>query len=211
MTKKPKIWLDCDGVLLDWCRPFIHYCHAHQEHLQYEHIEDYYFSNFYNSVEDFIADIKWFNSMPMYGDLPPLASVDLLKGLSKFYDLCVITQIEEPNEGIQEARMLNLERNFPGLFNSVTFTYRGECKLSRILELQQEGEIIIIEDNPSFLQKASDVILHGEEFPLVVFGILHPYNQEIKKLPYIAHVSHIDEAAKILVRAGELKSKRLTA
>lgn len=197
MANKPKIWLDCDGVLLDWCRPFIHYCHAHQEHLGYDHIEDYAFSNFYKSVEDFIADIKWFNSMPMYGELPSLADIQYMQTLSEFYELHVITQIEEPDENVQKLRMLNLERNFPRVFNSVTFTHRGECKLQRLLELQPEGRIIVVEDNPSFLQKASDLALSTDR--LVIFGVMHPYNRDIIRMPRVIHVKDMDEAARILI------------
>ena len=179
---KQVLFLDVDGVLLDWFTPFLqHVTDKRSPHAPIKSIGSYGFhkhpvykgdeSEFYHDIETFVNTKAW-------------ATLSIL-GRNSFYslsylrnmgiDLHCLTQTTA-SASIRMKRVENLTRAFGPTFNSINFTSHGEKKSSVVLNIMKEqyaddAECYMVEDDPD---KMDDMLEHG----IPCFGIKHDYNVE---------------------------------
>ena len=174
MHKKP-LWLDCDGVLLNWIDPFLEYV---KSPLRYNDLTQYDLSVLFgNDTARMVAAVNEFNSTPAYAELKPLvapASLQQLKDAG--YDLKVITQVD--GEAARSNRLVNLDSVFGrDMFSGIVQVSRGTNK-AEWLRVEEPYDVIeVVEDNPKFFEQAADI--GGFKCK----AIQHPYNRkELKAL-----------------------------
>lgn len=194
---KPIIWLDCDGVLLDWTRPFLAYSGLN---VRYEDLTDIDLTKHYDKPEDFYDIMHKYHKSQVFHCLPNLVEKDALKllRLRTGCQINVITQIEN-NVHVRDARLMNLYTAFGNAFDRVVFTVRGECKLKKILSEQPNDKHIIVEDNPATLGRIADymedrMVSYGQT-DVTAIGIVHPYNLlALSDIPYIYKTDSTESA-----------------
>jgi hypothetical protein len=172
------VWLDIDGVVLDYTTPFL-------EHnglaMTVNDIHHYDLTKLFGSrqecldlMEEF-AGTEEFANLPLIDNkIPELVSNLKAAGCSVY----AITQVDYP-VGVQ-PRIDNLSRVFKDDLTDVVITKQGEDKLKLINNLVSTSTNYLIEDNPSLLIRAY-------RFPdIITYGVARPYNikesKEFKKL-----------------------------
>lgn len=185
------LWLDVDGVLLDWSRPFLDYV---KSPLSYDQLTEYDLSSlFAGGTEQMVRAINDFNSSPYYGNLEPLISQWELQKLKDIgYTLNIITQVD--GKIPRQLRINNISKCFGDkLFGGIIFTERGESK-ARILRANEPYEtVMVVEDNPNFFLEAACVGGFDAR------AISHPYNyKELKALRGFPIYSDMREVARDL-------------
>jgi hypothetical protein len=181
------IWFDCDGVLLDWTRPFLNYIGATE---RYEDLTQYDLSNLFGGDKAAMREkIYEFNNGDEYAFLAPLVAADYLEDLkNKGYKLKIITQCE--GFSAKDSRLSNL-RFFFGyrMFEDIIFTHRGQNKAELLRSMEPYETITVIEDNPQFFKDAS--LVGGFKG----YAIEHPYNKEaLESLPEIHRATLINSS-----------------
>lgn len=199
---KPVIWFDCDGVLLDWTRPFLEYSGLS---IKYEDLTDIDLSKLYANPDDFFVHMHGYHNCMRFENLKPIVAPEAIEWLKAETgcEIHVITQLEA-NHIPRLNRLLNLERVFGrGTFDNIWFMTRGECKMERILSEMPDRNHIIIEDHPVTLSRISkriqdDLSIRGKT-NLTAFGVHHPYNTKaMSELNYIQHVPDTESAVMML-------------
>lgn len=179
MTKKSKVlWLDCDGVLLEWVKPFLAYINSP---VSYDDLVEYDLSPLFpNGVEEMVRTINEFNASPHYAVLKPLISPKILSRLkSHGYNLKAITQVD--GDIAREQRIYNLHHVFgTDMFSEIILVGRGTSKAEWLRREEPYEVITIVEDNPTFFKEA------GHVGGFRALAIQHPYNRfELKALPNV--------------------------
>jgi hypothetical protein len=173
MEKSKILWLDVDGVLLDWVRPFLKYI---KSPVSYEDLKQYDLSFLFGGdTNRMVSAINEFNATRAYAQLEPLVSREDLQRLKdRGYELRVITQVDGHTQRF--FRLENLVDAFgPRMISGVRFSRRGEKKAETLRSLNPYNEIEIIEDNPVFFEDAERV------GGFKAMAIRHPYNaKELK-------------------------------
>lgn len=199
---KPIIWFDCDGVLLDWTRPFLDYA-GHD--VKYEELNDIDLSKLYSNPDDFLVHMEGYHHCMRFESLSPLVEPEAIDWLASMTDceINIITQLEGHTP--QLSRIKNIVGVFGrDLAQKIHFTKRGECKLERILAQHPTSRHIIIEDHPATLKRISnriesDLIDRGTT-NITAYAVHHPYNtMALQPLKYIQHVPNTYEAIKLMV------------
>lgn len=168
MEKSNILWLDVDGVLLEWVKPFLEYARAL---VQYEDLTQYDLSFLFGGdKETTIRAINAFNQTLTYAHLKPLIQPETLQKLKdKGYRLCVITQVDGTLS--RYFRVANLARTFgKDMFDNIICVGRGESKVKLLRSYEPMTKIQVVEDNPNFLEEA---LADGNFSPM---AIAHPYN-----------------------------------
>jgi phosphoglycolate phosphatase-like HAD superfamily hydrolase len=197
MKSKPKIWFDCDGVLLDWTRPFLEHSGL-VKHYGYEDLTDIDLSKLYADPSDFLKDMHSYHQSDMFRMLNPLVDIDDLYQLNKLgYELHIITQLEDDLLA-RLYRLENISRWFPDIFEYVHFTIRGESKWDYIMENHSDKDhLVVIEDNPAFLKEASDNRSSSD----MIYAVRHPYNEiALANIPHVLKVNNVTEAIKHIIK-----------
>lgn len=208
---KTSIWLDVDGVLLDYCSPFNKFAGLEEQGHTYDTITDYDYTRLFDSAAECFAKMREFAVSPEFADLPAIASVLDIEALKNMgYRVQIITQLDSAPAG-KIARIRNLTRAFGNVFDAIHFTQRGECKLEYIRKNQPvPAKIIVIEDNPSLLRKidkltAEQLKANGQTF-IMGIGVIHPYNEEaLKSMEYIIPVADFAHAVEMLLHGEAMK------
>lgn len=186
------LWLDCDGVLLDWTRPFLKFIkHTHK----YEDLTQYDLTGLFDNTDKMIAAIEEFNETEAYENLEPLISAEELSTLRhKGYRLRIITQCD--SDYSRELRLGNLNQTFGrSMFDLILFTRRGESKAELLRRLYPYDTIEIVEDKPSFFTEALRI---GGFKPM---AIRHPYNiDELREVTQAATLVPIFSDMREVVR-----------
>jgi hypothetical protein len=169
------LWFDCDGVLLDWVRPFLEYIKAP---VKYEDLTQYDLSNLFDGdVDNMVETINKFNATPAYNKLQSLVSKESLQNLKDTgYELRVITQVDGRLPRVY--RLDNLCRTFGnGMFAQIACVGRTTNKAEYLRASEPYETISVVEDNPSFFKKAE--VVGGFR----CMAIQHPYNyKELKAM-----------------------------
>lgn len=194
---KEVIWLDVDGVLLDYVRPFFKFADLP---ITYEELPTYNFLNYFESPKHGVDKMRDFCNSDVFANLDPIADPVLLASLKNAgYELRIITQlVGEPFARIN--RIKNLTRLFGPIFSEVIFTEAGQCKLDilRQKNATENGHFILIEDNPKLLLKADSFFDSWEN--IEVHAVLHPYNREdLKRLLNVKSKDTFDHIAEELL------------
>lgn len=194
---RPVFWFDCDGVLLDWTRPFLEFSGLN---VKYEDLTDIDLSKLYENPDDFLELMHLYHKSDIFSNLSPIVPPEALywlKGTTRS-EMNVITQIE--NEFIpRHSRTTNLRNKFGNVFNQINFTIRGECKLERILSERPNEQHMIVEDHPRTLKRIADQIkedmIHKGKTNLAAVGIVHPYNKAaLEDIEFITKVDSTETA-----------------
>lgn len=173
------LFLDCDGVLLDWTGPFLKFVKAP---ITKEDIQDYQMTKtgLWLDTDAFMTDLVAFEKTNEWQDLPPLClctDLEVLKNIG--FELRVLT-MAGTTPVARANRVQNLTRRFGGVFDGIHFVSPTDCKLEWLEEwhtiqrVQSSGVSIIaglVEDKPSTLRKAV-------EWGVRAFGIRQTYNRE---------------------------------
>lgn len=197
MQSKPKIWFDCDGVLLDWTRSFLEHS-GMVAHYKYEDIKDIDLSKLYADPDLFMKDMLAFHQSEYFKHLQPLVYVSELRKLKQAgYAIHIITQLED-NFVSRSSRMTNLSDFFGDAIDDLWFTVRGESKWDMIMKEHDAREhLIVIEDNPVFLKEASDNRAASD----MIYAVKHPYNEiQLVQIPHIKIVNNAGEAITDILR-----------
>lgn len=195
---KTILWLDVDGVLLDYTRPFLRFAGLPQT---YETLFDYDLRKLFGSEDECTNTMLRFARSEEFASLPPIADYVILEALKNAgYELRIITKLPAPPQA-KINRILNLTEEFGPIFSEVVFTGATECKFDYLIkrkEQEPDESYTIIEDNPEFLRKADNAFIENMELisKLEVVGIRHPYNADtMPDLKLIHAYDNIDNAA----------------
>lgn len=174
------IYLDVDGVLLDWFRPFLAYV---RPHMKYEDLKQYSLSTLFGNDRETRELVNDFNNSPVYRNLKPLTSRDRLLNLEAAgYELNIITQVD--GDKARGSRLYNLENAFGlDLFKKIIFVPSGEKKTDVLRQIEPyDLELSVVEDNPRFFVDAkADRYIRG-------YAVRHTYNAaELKDLGIIPY------------------------
>lgn len=179
---KKVLWLDVDGVLLDYTSGFLKYA---ESHMTYEALLDYDLTKLFATPDDCYNKMRAFASSEEFARLPAIAQYNHIHGLKNAgYELRIITQLTAP-PAARKNRIANLTAIFGSPFSEVVFTEHGQCKLEylagryeaeKLRTFNNELKYILIEDNPHLLLKADHP---GIKFPVETIAIMHPYNQSV--------------------------------
>jgi hypothetical protein len=173
---KKVLWLDVDGVLLDYTSAFLKYA---ESHLTYETLLDYDLTKLFATPDDCWKKMREFTMSVEFANLPAIAQYGHIHGLKNAgYELRIITQLTAPSVA-RKNRIANLTYIFGSPFSEVVFTEHGSCKLEYLAgrkDGEPDAEYILVEDNPRLLDKADE---HGHLFPVEVLAISHPYNKDV--------------------------------
>jgi hypothetical protein len=190
MTKTP-LWLDCDGVLLDWVRPFLDYI---KSPVKYEDLTQYDLSCLFGgNTEVMVHSINQFNETAHYRYLKPLCSRgDLLRLKLKGYELNIISQVD--GDEARQNRIQNIEDEFgKDIFNTILLTGRHEKKVDVLRKYEPYDDIKVVEDNPQFFK---DAVASGH---FTLYAIGHPYNiKELKEISTVPIYTGIPELVRHL-------------
>jgi hypothetical protein len=178
---KKVLWLDVDGVLLDYTRAFLKFAGLGTT---YEDLTGYDLTTLFETKEQCWDTMKAFACSKEFADLPVHTPAFYLHALKNAgYDLRIITQLTAPAHA-RKNRIANLTNVYGGIFSEIVFTNIGECKLDYLWDRWcREGDFgdmgadsyILIEDNPKLLLKADDRENYGY---VEVMAIEHPYNNK---------------------------------
>lgn len=179
MTKV--LWLDVDGVLLDWLTPFLEYSGLYKEGVRASQIKDYDMSKLFKSSEQMYSTIEGFSRSSRFRELPVLADKKLLIALKNSgFDLKIITKIPYCSEAAIN-RLVNLSE-FGAIFSEVVLLDLHDVKCGYLYNrITREAvrphaphvEHIVIEDAPDFLFMADGINAFK------TYGIIHEYNKHI--------------------------------
>jgi hypothetical protein len=196
---KKVLWLDVDGVLLDYTRAFLKFAGLGTT---YEDLTSYDLTTLFDTKEQCWDTMKAFACSQEFADLPVHTPAFYLHALKNAgYDLRIITQLTAPAHA-RKNRIANLTNVYGGIFSEIVFTEMGQCKMDHLWgSWCGEGDFgdmgaesyILVEDNPKLLLKADDRNLYGY---VEVLAVEHPYNKEeiagtsLDKYPSFSGVYH---------------------
>lgn len=166
MRQRGVIFLDVDGVLCEWFKPFIKFCNDNGVCLRFDELVGYNIeklpcwekeSQCFQFIGDFARTEEW-------RSLPPLAyaeSLWLLKGLG--YSVRVLSQVSNVDAQAKRAKMLC--RYFGPVFDGIHFTTHKESKETYILRFMDEWsdhygswpEVWMLDDKPSLIRDLAKV------------------------------------------------------
>lgn len=166
--KNKTLWLDVDGVLLNYTEAFLR-CTKRKQTLK--EVTQYSLAPLFDGgMDEMLVAMEKFHNSEDFEDLEPLVSkgfLDQLIGCG--YNLKLITQLEGAKP--RASRIANIEHYFPNMFNEIIFTCRGESKAAILMEMEQEKPIMVVEDNPKFFHDIKgDKNFYG-------YAIVHTYNE----------------------------------
>lgn len=192
VNKNNMIWMDVDGVLLDWLTPFLKHMFPH---VQKESITEYDLSKYCGeNVKEYI---DWFNNSMNYEILKPIVSLDVLEYLKNMlpgYFIVLTTKVTQSNACI-EARMKNLNDKFgTQFFAGIMFVGDSNDKVPFIKQVNPEGKNILIEDCADTLRQAS-------KEGITCYGIAHHYNQTDRETTDCTWFDTTEEAIFHIIRS----------
>lgn len=185
---KGTVYLDVDGVLLDYTTPFLNYLNTHYFNpgVTYETLDTYHLSTLFTEDSD---DAKYglsaqgkcaaamldFHNSDEFGNLPPILHPLFLHSLTNAgLELKIITKLPNSNAMMRLSRLGNLTKFFGGVFSEIIVTSH-EDKLDLIKGRMHSAEKVwLVEDNPTLLLNAEA----REDLPFKVLAVEHPYNQK---------------------------------
>ena len=176
----PVVYLDVDGVLLDWINPFIAFCRE-QNFLNEEHcdcipeaITTYDLrksmntwiksATFTRAIELFPLSKQWFT-------MPPMADIRLLEALkSSGAHLRILSVCAKQH---RTNSLLRLVQHYGAVFSTTLFVDKPEDKKELIdLSVDCGFETYLIEDNPAAMRMVSERShAHGKL-------VMQPYNAD---------------------------------
>lgn len=184
--KRGTIWIDVDGVLLDYTRAFLKYTGLDRLGVQYENLFDYDLTKLFKSAEECHDVMHQFTQSKAFMQLPVIARIQDLEMLKNMgFALKVITML--PTETHYKLnRVKALTTAFGPVFDEIIFTERSQNKLEFIRNRPEwfTGPTYLIEDNPVLLSQVSQFMKQELQLNadpgIVVFGIKHPYNKSAR-------------------------------
>lgn len=185
MQNKPALWIDADGVLVDYTRGFLDYSGLSKAGYTYEDVQDYDLTKMFGSgkhAQDHTYELmRKFSESPEFHDLKPLALLTDLEALANFgFPMYVISQLG--SKVARHSRVMNLTRLYGKVFKNIVFTQHGQSKLDFIKENTEYNDNIIIEDNPGVFRALKDSkYTPNAEFKLFGICIRHPYNRHVQR------------------------------
>lgn len=171
MSKKV-LFLDCDGVLLDWASQYLKHIGSP---LNVFHITEYNFNKMglFPTDQEFFDSIAAFEKRLEWGQLPPMATQQHLEILHNAgFELHVLTQAGHGDPVVKTRRIWNLTRHFGSVFEGIHFTVRGQSKLDFMHDWEaKHGNVYgIVEDRgETLVEVAQDGIFKA-------IGIKYLYN-----------------------------------
>lgn len=201
-----RLWLDCDGVLLDWTRPFLQFSGLASRGVRYENIFDIDLTKLYKTPEEFYEVMHRYHESDYFHNLPSLVSPEELSVLRNMgWEIHVITQLEN-NPVVRMNRIGNLTKRFGAMFAQIHFTERGQSKLDYILNLYPGEKVVIVEDHPTLLKQVSDMVedslIERGQSQVLGFAVVHPYNEEaLRNIPNVVKVPDTTHAVAALLTA----------
>lgn len=194
---KKILWLDVDGVLLDYTRAFIKFADIQ---VDYHEMQEYDLVRYFDSKQACENVMNEFLLSDQFSYLRPLAETPLLFALKNVgYEIRAITRIPALSTA-RYKRVVNLSTYFGSMFDEIVFTNAGQCKYEYLLDrLHEEKKLchyIVIEDDPVFLKTAND----RNHIGITAYGVLHPYNTSAcLPLLHVAGYSSFNDIARMLI------------
>lgn len=195
---KKVLWLDVDGVLLDYTRAFLKFAGLGTT---YEDLTGYDLTKLFETKEQCWDTMKKFACSYEFANLPVHTDAFYLHALKNAgYDLRIITQLTAPPHA-RKNRIANLTNVYGGIFSEIVFTDMGQCKLDYLWERwsaeTDDVDYILVEDNPHLLTKHCVI----DPQWLETLAVEHPYNKaSIAELPLAKHPSFVGVYHKLIDR-----------
>lgn len=167
------LWLDVDGVLLEYTREFFKFARIPKSTIDYS---DYNLSRYFETPEKCRKTMEEFACSEQFTHLPIICNRAYLQAiLQAGVELRAITKLPVPPKG-RANRLINLSWAFGPIFSQVVFTNSHECKWDLLRNTYLfdacPRDQIIIEDNPDFFLAVDKAPSKNVK----VYGVRHPYN-----------------------------------
>lgn len=189
------IWLDVDGVLLDYTSAFLKFSGLDKQGHTYDNIFDYNLSKlFRGGLEECRAVMYRFTQSE---DFKSLSCIALLQDVEMLFNmgfkLRIITTLPTDAQ-YKVTRVKALTAHFGAVFDEMVFTDWTDSKLDYVLNrsVAEGGTHIIIEDNPKLLIEVDEFLerkhtaYHYPMRNLICYAIRHPYNYiELSKMKQV--------------------------
>ena len=176
------LFLDCDGVLLDWTGPFLNFVNAPitpDQVIEYDMTK----TGLWLDTAEFMNDLQRFEETNAWANLPTLCLMTSLEALKNIgYELRVLTMAGHTPRS-RAARVQNLTKKFGAVFSGIEFVGPKDCKIEWIdkwMREQREQSCYpvevhgLVEDKSSTLIKTVEYGLSG----FTAYGIRRPYNSD---------------------------------
>lgn len=171
MRQRGVIFLDVDGVLMEWFKPFIAYCNQRGIDLRFDNLEGYNIetldcwekpSQCFQFIGDFAKTKEWEN-LPL---LTPPGAVHMLHNLG--FSVRVLSQVS--NLAAQARRAAALTMRFGPVFDGIHFTTHKESKAQYILRFMREWadhydewpQVYMLDDKPSLITELANIRANRE-------------------------------------------------
>lgn len=217
MTTRNVLFLDCDGVLLDWIRPFFQFCGIPVEEADTQQTYSLVSSGHFPDLPTFLDKMQEFEQSNAWGSLPPLGTMLSLTDLKNSgLELQVVTALDV-DASTAARRVRNLSYHYGPVFSGIHVV--GGTMDKNVFIKQWCGRqnprdnvnvIGLVEDKGTTLLKTAELHRYawdrGAEAP-VSYGIKQPYNREFWGHPGIVWSAGIDALSFRLV--GAIQQKQL--
>lgn len=179
MSRRRVLFLDCDGVLLDWVRPFVQWLGIDPTWCDTQPTYSLVSSGLFEDLEGFLVKLHEFEQTNLWGSLPPLGTMLALQDLvNAGFELQVVTALEV-DAATAARRVRNLTYHYGNVFSGVHVvpTDKNEF-IDKWAGFQPRGDDVeivgLVEDNTSTL-------INSVDFGHRALGIKQPYNREAWK------------------------------
>lgn len=172
---KTVIFFDVDGVLLEWCKPFLQYLYDMNilespyrdgpvrvsEFTGYDfksEVFDKVRPNIYKYMKDFIDSEHWDNLSP----LVPITTLEALKNCG--YELRILSQVS--NKKDRPRRVNQITRHFGAVFTDIHFTCHRTCKAKFVERFMKDNQcnVWLVDDKPETVAKVAEKARVNEKY-----------------------------------------------
>lgn len=187
MTTRNVLFLDCDGVLLDWIRPFFRFCGIPEAEADTQQTYSLVSSGHFPDLPTFLEKLHAFEQTPAWSQLPPLGTMMSLTDLvNSGLELQVVTALDV--DALTAAkRVRNLGYHYGAVFSGVHVVGSGIDKNDFIrnwMDRQSPKDNInvvgLVDDKGTTLVETARrwnyCVRQGLEAP-TAYGIKQPYNR----------------------------------
>lgn len=199
---KGTVWLDCDGVLLDYSTAFMDFTMKNYKlGVPATELTEYNLDKYFSSHKQMFDIMREFGESAEFSQLSPLVFSTVLDSVvNAGFELKVITYMPPTNSvEMKLSRLKNLSDKYGSVFDDVVFLSLDEkqSKIKYILD-NSSAPAALVEDHPGIILEAVNTIKDGVNH-FQIFAVQHGYNATMLRTHQLAYVERSQHASKAVV------------